>query len=119
MGRKGKVITPEQMREALLEVAKKKGLLEDCLFKDTLRGYDVQLKIMERLEEQIENAEIIVTKKYGTKENEYINPAISEYNKTRSAANGTVATLLKILSNSGASSEDSQPGADIKEFCGL
>ena len=43
--------------------------------------------------------DLLITKEYvrGSK-NQYINPAVSEYNKTCTAANGTVQSLLKIIS---------------------
>ena len=119
MGRKPKAKSLEQLRNELLKEAEQKGVSENYFFKTTFERYEMQLKIMTRLQKEIDTSELIVTKKYGTKENEYINPAISEYNKTASAANGTVTTLVKILSNSGTSSDDSQPGARIREFCGL
>ena len=119
MGRKPKTKTLEQLRDALLKEAEQKGVSENYFFKTTFERYEMQLEIMKRLKDEIETSELIVTKKYGTKENEYINPAISEYNKTASAANGTVTTLVKILSSSGASSDSTQPGDAIKEFCGL
>lgn len=119
MGRKRKAKSLEQLRDELLKEAEKRGVSEHYFFKTTFERYEMQLNIMTRLQEEINTSELIVTKKYGTKENEYINPAISEYNKTASAANGTVTTLVKILSNLGSSSEDTQPGAQIREFCGL
>ena len=119
MGRKPKAKTLNQLRDELLKEAEKKGVSENYFFKTTFERYEMQLDIMTRLKAEIESSGLIVTKKYGTKENEYINPAITEYNKTASAANGTVTTLVKILSNSSASSEDTQPGASIREFCGL
>lgn len=119
MGRKPKAKSLEHLRDALLDEAELKGVSENYFFKTTFERYEMQLEIMKRLKEEIENSKLIVTKKYGTKENEYINPAITEYNKTASVANGTVTTLVKILSNSGTSSEDTQPGAAIKDFCGF
>lgn len=118
MGRKPKAKSLSQLRDELLKEAESKGVSENYFFKTTFDRYEMQLDIMKRLKKEIENSELIVTKKYGTKENEYINPAITEYNKTASAANGTVTTLVKILSNSGASDE-TQPGTQIREFCGL
>lgn len=119
MGRKPKAKTLSQLRDELLEEAKKKGVSENYFFQTTFERYEMQLDIMIRLKKEIENSALIVTKKYGTKENEYINPAITEYNKTASAANGTVTTLVKILSSSSASSDENQPGAQIREFCGM
>lgn len=119
MGRKPKSKTLEQLRDELLKEAEQKGVSENYFFQTTFERYEMQLAIMKRLKEEINDSDLIVTKRYGTKENEYINPAISEYNKTASAANGTVTTLVKILTSSGASNDNSQPGSEIKEFCGL
>lgn len=115
---KPKAKTLEELRNELLLEAEKKGVSEQYLFKTTFRRYEMQLDIMRKLEAEIKKSDAIVTKKYGTKENQYVNPAISEYNKTASAANGTVAALMKILSNLAAENE-AQPGSQVREFCGL
>lgn len=82
----------------ILEEAKARGLQNDFFFSTTLDRYMEQLKILERLKKQIHAKGLTVTKQYakGAK-NVYANPLIGEYNKTASAANGTVTTLLNVL----------------------
>lgn len=56
------------------------------------------MKILSDLEEEIKKEGATVAKEYVKgRKNLYTNPAITEYNKTATAANGTVATLINIL----------------------
>ena len=91
---------PELQAKAarILEEAKARGLQNDFFFSTTLDRYMTQLKILERLKKMISSQGLTVTKQYtkGSK-NVYANPLIGEYNKTASAANGTVTTLLNVL----------------------
>ena len=58
----------------------------------------MQLTILANLKETIEQDGALVTKEYVKgRENIYTHPAIGEYNKTSTAANQTVATLIKII----------------------
>lgn len=60
---------------------------------------------MEKLKVSIAQDGPTVTKEYVKgRQNIVINPAISEYNKTATASNGTAATLLKIVQAIGAKS---------------
>lgn len=87
----------EQVRQ-ILEEAEQKGIKTNFFFASTLHRYVVQLNIMTNLEKKIKASGELVTKEYVKgRENLYVNPAVSEYNKTSTAANGTVATLMKIL----------------------
>ena len=53
---------------------------------------------MEELKKAIAEDGMTVTKEYvKNRKNIVINPAVTEYNKTASAANQTVQTLLKIV----------------------
>lgn len=86
-----------QVKEILKE-AEAKGIKTNFFFASTLHRYVVQLNIMTNLEKRIKTSGELVTKEYVKgRENLYVNPAVSEYNKTSTAANGTVATLMKIL----------------------
>lgn len=86
-----------QVKEILKE-AEAKGIKTNFFFASTLHRYVVQLNIMTNLEKKIKKSGELVTKEYVKgRENLYVNPAVSEYNKTSTAANGTVATLMKIL----------------------
>ncbi len=87
----------EQANE-LLAKAEAKGAATNYLFKTTFGRYQVQIKVMEDLEKEIAELGATVKKEYVKgRKNVYTNPAITEYNKTATAANGTVATLIKIL----------------------
>ena len=56
------------------------------------------MKILTDLEKAIKDYGTTVTKEYVKgRQNLVANPAIGEYNKTATAANGTVATLMKII----------------------
>ena len=106
----------EQLATEILERASELGCSENYLFQTTFARYRMQLEILSKLAKEVKNLPVIVTKKYGAKENEYINPAISEYNKTASAANGTVATLVKILSNLGTEEEEGDQPSELQKF---
>ena len=84
--------------DEILAEAKERGLQNDFFFSTTLDRYMTQLRILERLKAAIHAKGLTVTKTYakGAK-NVYANPLINEYNKTASAANGTVTTLLNVL----------------------
>jgi hypothetical protein len=57
----------------------------------------------------------MVTKEYVKgRTNVYTNPAITEYNKTATAANGTVSTLINILKS--LTSEDKQSQSKLQDF---
>ena len=76
----------------------------------------MQLTIMEKLKEAIEEDGPLVEKTYvKERTNICIHPAISEYNKTASAANGTVTTLIKIL-GSFSPTDGSGPADAMMDF---
>ena len=58
----------------------------------------IQLQVLSNLEKEIKSAGVLVTKTYVKgRENVYTNPAVDQYNKTSSAANNTVTTLINII----------------------
>lgn len=82
----------------ILKDAERLGMSDNFLFQTTFKRYQTQLKILEDLEKAIEEYGATVTKEYVKgRENLTANPAITEYNRTSTAANGTVATLINIL----------------------
>lgn len=101
--------------DRILAEAKERGLQNDFFFSTTLDRYMTQLKILERLKAQINRQGLTVTKTYakGSK-NVYANPLIGEYNKTASAANGTVTTLLNVLRS--LDGEESQGGGKLQSL---
>lgn len=87
----------EQANE-LLEKAEQKGVSTNFFFVTTFKRYQVQMRILTDLEKKIAEDGPLVTKEYVKgRGNMYVNPAITEYNKTATAANGTVATLINIV----------------------
>ncbi|MBR2160349.1 MAG: hypothetical protein IJ938_03445 [Clostridia bacterium] len=82
----------------ILKLAENSGVQTNYFFTTTFNRYLVQIKILEDLEREIEEAGALVTKEYVKgRENIYTNPAINAYNNTTNSANKTVATLLKIV----------------------
>lgn len=97
MAAKSKLSLQEQA-EKLLEQAEERGVSSNFFFVTTFKRYQVQMKILNDLEEAIKKYGATVTKEYVKgRENLVANPAITEYNKTATAANGTVSTLINII----------------------
>lgn len=87
----------EQAKE-LLEQAEKRGVSSNFFFITTFKRYQVQMEILQQLEQAINDYGATVTKEYVKgRQNLVANPAITEYNKTATAANGTVSTLINII----------------------
>jgi len=88
----------QEQAEQVLARAEQKGVSTNFFFLTTFKRYQVQMKIMTDLEKEINELGATVKKEYVKgRTNVYTNPAITEYNKTATAANGTVATLMKIV----------------------
>ena len=97
------------VKQILEDIGKTHNVEENCFFQETLKTYLFQLQILKNLKKEIKKSGVLVTKQYvkGT-ENLYSNPAIADFNKTATAANQTVATLIKIIKSFGTAdlSED-------------
>lgn len=95
---KNNISLQEQVAQ-ILEQAQEKGVKSNFFFVTTFKRYQVQMQILTNLEKAIAEHGSTVTKEYVKgRENICVNPAITEYNKTATAANGTVTTLVKIVS---------------------
>ena len=93
-----KDLTLQDQVDQILEKAKERGAQSNFFFITTFKRYQVQMQIMADLEAQIIALGPTVTKEFATGRIDVVpNPAISEYNKTATAANNTVATLIKIV----------------------
>ena len=102
----------QEQANDILEIAEKYGVEQNFLFITTFQRYQVQLKILTDLQAKIKEDGALVTKEYVKgRENVYTHPAIGEYNKTSTAANQTVATLIKII-KSLRNGEDEDGGED-------
>lgn len=87
----------EQAKE-ILRIASEHGVEQNFFFITTFKRYQVQIQILAELENTIKTEGNTVTKEYVKgRKNVYTHPAISEYNKTSTAANQTVQTLMKIV----------------------
>ena len=87
----------EQAQE-ILRIAAQHGVEQNFFFLTTFKRYQVQIKILNDLEKTIKSEGNTVTKEYVKgRKNVYTHPAIGEYNKTSTAANQTVQTLMKIV----------------------
>lgn len=92
-----KLSMQEQVGEILAQ-AQEKGVQSNFFFVTTFKRYQVQMKILADLEKAINEHGPTVEKEYVKgRQNLVANPAITEYNKTATAANGTVATLINII----------------------
>lgn len=91
-------LTLQEQANKLLEQAEERGVSSNFFFVTTFKRYQVQMKILSDLEKAINQFGATVTKEYVKgRQNLVANPAITEYNKTATAANGTVATLINII----------------------
>lgn len=88
----------QEQANRILEQAEERGVSSNFFFVTTFKRYQVQMKILSDLEKAIAEYGATVTKEYVKgRQNLVANPAISEYNKTATAANGTVSTLINII----------------------
>ena len=91
-------LTLQEQANRILEQAQEKGVQSNFFIVTTFKRYQVQMKILSDLEKAINEYGATVTKEYVKgRQNLVANPAITEYNKTATAANGTVSTLINII----------------------
>jgi hypothetical protein len=91
-------LTLQEQANRILEQAQEKGVQSNFFFVTTFKRYQVHMKILSDLEKAINEYGATVTKEYVKgRQNLVANPAITEYNKTATAANGTVSTLINII----------------------
>ena len=91
-------MTIQQQAAEVLKRAEERGVQTNFFFVTTFKRYQVQMKILADLEKAIDEYGATVTKEYVKgRQNLVSNPAITEYNKTATAANNTVSTLIKIV----------------------
>ena len=91
-------MTLQEQADEVLRQAEERGVSSNFFFRTTFKRYQVPMKILSDLEKAINEYGATVTKEYVKgRQNLVANPAITEYNKTSTAANGTVATLMNII----------------------
>lgn len=102
-----KMMSLQEQANEILVKAQERGVSSNFFFVTTFKRYQVQMKILADLEQAINEYGATVTKEYVKgRQNLVANPAITEYNKTATAANGTVGTLINIIK----ALSDEQPG---------
>ncbi len=110
--KKPRKLSRRQQANRILEQARERGVSSNFFFTTTFERYQVQLQILEDLQQAIDEFGATVTKEYVKgRQNLVANPAITEYNRTATAANGTVATLINIIK---AMSADEDGGGKLK-----
>ena len=88
----------QEQANRILEQAQEKGVQSNFFFVTTFKRYQVQMATLAQLEEAIkEHGPTVETEYVKGRQNLVVNPAITEYNKTSTAANGTVSTLINII----------------------
>lgn len=93
-----KSVNLNEKANQLLELAQEANVEQNFFFVSTFKRYQTQLQILNQLETVIDDAGVLVTKEYVKgRENVYTHPAVTDYNKTATAANQTVQTILKII----------------------
>ena len=105
MANRKRIVKNMNLQEQAAEIlrrATEKGVSSNFFFVTTFKRYQVQLKLLEDLEAEIGKNGATVKKTYVKgRENVALNPAIDGYNKTSSAANSTVSTLISIIDKLG------------------
>ena len=99
----------------LIRMAEEGGVEQNFFFVTTFNRYKVQLNTLTRLQKEIDGGELLIEKEYVKgRKNLVANPAITEYNKTSTAANQTVQTLIKIITtfSEGPVMNGASPGDD-------
>ena len=109
----------EQAKE-VLKIAQEHGVEQNFFFITTFERYQVQLNILDDLKAKMEEDGVLVTKEYVKgRENVYTHPAITEYNKTCTSANQTVATLIKIIKSLRDNDNDNEGEDELLKALGI
>lgn len=102
--------TREKQAEEIKKLAEECGVQSNFLFTTTFERYQVQLRILDRLEAALDKeTELKVTKQYSKEQkNEYANPLFREYSRAVDSANKTVGTLMRIIKNFNVGGEEEE-----------
>ena len=91
-------MTLNKAAKDLIRMAEEGGVEQNFFFVTTFNRYKVQMDTLARLQQEIQEGDLLIEKEYVKgRANLVANPAITEYNKTSTAANQTVQTLIKII----------------------
>lgn len=113
-------LTLKEQAQEILRIAEEHGVEQNFFFITTFKRYQVQIKILNELEEKIQKDGALVTKEYVKgRGNLYTHPAITEYNKTSTSANQTVATLIKIIKSLREDKDDDDEEDELLKALGI
>lgn len=99
-----------EQADEIRKLAEESGVQSNYLFITTFDRYQVQLRILDRLEQAVDaENDVTVEKKYGKNAiNTYANPVIKEYSRAVDSANKTVGTLMRIIKNFNVGGEEEE-----------
>ena len=93
--------------DEIMRIAETYSVDKNFLFLTTFRRYQFQIGALEQLEDTLNEDKLLVTKEYVKgRKNLYAHPALAEYAKMSTAADRTVATLIKIVNSFTEGEED-------------
>lgn len=93
-----KKLNLQEQAEEILKIAEASGVSNNFFFVTTFKRYQVQIRMLNELEKNMNEDGMLVTKEYVKgRKNVYSSPAVKDYNATTDSANRTVATLMKII----------------------
>ena len=95
----GKKHDLDKQAKEIMKLAEESGVRSNFFFQTTFQRYLVQVSNAKKIEDELKKTEeLTVTKSYQkNRDNIYVNPLFTEYNRTTDSANKTVNTLLKII----------------------
>lgn len=102
-----KVLDLRAKADEIMRIAETYSVDKNFLFLTTFRRYQFQIGALEQLEDALNEDKLLVTKEYVKgRKNLYAHPALAEYAKMSTAADRTVATLIKIVNSFTEGEED-------------
>jgi len=103
--------------QALLKMADEYGVKENPLFKQQLKQYVTQQKVIQAIDDAINEEEALLSKKEYVKnrENVYAHPLVKELPKHTDAANRTASVILDIIKTLG---HKKASGGKLEELMG-
>lgn len=98
MKKENKSIDLKKSLDNFKKDAERQGYVDNFLFASTLKRLETQIDILTSLEKKIKEDGVVCTKEYVKgRENMYVSPAVTTYNKTCQQANNTTQALIKVI----------------------
>jgi hypothetical protein len=93
--------------DELIEMARNYGVAENALFISAARQYEIQAKVIAKIEAVLDESDPVVKKSYVKEvENLYSNPMVKELPKHSDSANKTLGVMLDIITKLGHKVEE-------------